>query len=128
MEKEAKKLTKRDYYGELKELLSNIEVENKSMLIEFIDNQINALDARNEKAKERAAAKRAEGDELRAVVKSVLTEELQTADDITSKIEGEDITKSKVVARLTQLVSNEEAVKEEVKTEDGKKRMAYKLA
>lgn len=127
MEKETK-MTKKEYYEELKEILINSDVEDKEVLIDFVENQINVLNAQSEKAKIRAAEKKAAGDELRAIVKSVLTEELQTAEEITAQIKGEDISKSKVIARLTQLVNNEEAVKEEVKTEDGKKRMAYKMA
>ena len=98
------------------------------MLVEFINKQIEMIDNKSAKAKEKAAEKRAEGDELRAVIKSVLTNEYQTVDAITAQIEGEDITKAKVVARLTQLVNNGEAVKEQGKSEDNKKVMMYKLA
>ena len=123
-----KKMTKKDYYNELKEIIANANVENGEDLVAFCDKQIAQIDAKAEKNKERAAEKRAEGDELRAVVKSVLTGEYQTADDITAQIEGEDITKSKIIARLTQLVKAGDAVKEEAKGEDGKKKMTYKLA
>ena len=78
-----------------------------------------------EKAKERAATKKAEGDELRAVVKSVLTDEFQAIDDIVAQIAGEDVTKAKVTARLTQLVKAEEAVKEQIKVGE-RKVMGYK--
>lgn len=128
MEKEEKRITKRDNYEALKEIVEKSNVENAEMLVEFINKQIEMIDNKSAKAKEKAAEKRAEGDELRAIIKSVLTNEYQTVDAITAQIEGEDITKAKVVARLTQLVNNGEAVKEQGKSEDNKKVMTYKLA
>ena len=125
---EVKKVTKKENYEMLLEIVENSNSEIKAELVEFITKQINSIDAKAAKAKEKAAEKRVEGDELRAAVKSVLTEELQTAETILSQIEGEELTKAKIVARLTQLVKNGEASKEEVKTEEGKKVMAYKLA
>ena len=98
-------------------------------VIAYVDITIAQMDAKAEKAKERGKAKRAEGDDLRAVVASVLTDELQIADDITAQVQAvegyADVTKSKVVARLTQLVKADEAHKEQVKTEDGRKLTAY---
>ena len=125
---EVKKVTKKENYEMLMEIVENSNSEMKAELVDFITKQIESIDAKAAKAKEKAAEKRAEGDELRAAVKTVLTEELQTAETILSQIEGEELTKAKIVARLTQLVKNGEASKEEVKTEEGKKVMAYKLA
>ena len=125
---EVKKVTKKENYEMLMEIVENSNSEMKVELVDFITKQIESIDAKAAKAKEKAAEKRAEGDELRAAVKAVLTEELQTAETILSQIEGEELTKAKIVARLTQLVKNGEASKEEVKTEEGKKIMAYKLA
>ena len=125
---EVKKVTKKENYEMLMEIVENSNSEMKAELVDFITKQIESIDAKAAKAKEKAAEKRAEGDELRAAVKAVLTEELQTAETILGQIEGEELTKAKIVARLTQLVKNGEASKEEVKTEDNKKVMAYKLA
>lgn len=125
---EVKKVTKKENYEMLMEIVENSNSEMKAELVDFITKQIESIDAKAAKAKEKAAEKRAEGDELRAAVKAVLTEELQTAEIILGQIEGEELTKAKIVARLTQLVKNGEASKEEVKTEEGKKVMAYKLA
>ena len=85
------------------------------------------LATKADKAKERAAAKKVEGDELREVVRQVLTEEPQTIDDIVLSIEGDDITKAKVTSRLTQLVKAGIAEKEQVVLEDKRKVMAYRL-
>ena len=123
-----KKMTKKDYYEMLKTTVEGIEVENKEDLLTFIDRELELIENKSVKAKERAAEKRAEGDELRAAVKSILTTENQTIDEIFGQIEGEDLTKAKIVARLTQLVKTGEAKKEEVKSEDGKRIMVYALA
>lgn len=121
-----KKITKKEYYVMLKEVVENSNSENKDELVEFIEKQITLLDNKAAKAKERAAEKRAEGDELRALVEATLTDEYQTIADITEQIDNEDVTKAKVTARLTQLVKDGLAVKEEAKTEDGKKVMVYR--
>lgn len=124
---ENKKLTKKDYYGMLKEIVLTSDVDNKEELEVFIDRQVEIIDNKAEKAKERAAEKKAEGDELRAAIKSVLTEDYQSADDILAQLEGEDLSKAKIIARLTQLVNNGDAEKAQAKAEDGKKFMTYRL-
>ena len=68
-----------------------------------------------------------EGDELRNTVEATLTEEYQTIADIIAQIDDEEISKAKVTARLTSLVKSGIAIKEEAKTEDGKKIMVYRL-
>lgn len=123
-----KKITKRENFESVLEILNNSNVEYKEELINFVTKEIEILDAKAEKAKERAAVRKAEGDALRAAVQAVLTEELQTIDAILSQDEGEELTKAKITARLTSLVNENIAVREEIKTEDGKKVKAYKLA
>ena len=127
---EEKKLTKKDYYGLIKEAVEVAEIESevKDELLAFVEKQVEMIESKAEKAKARAAEKRAAGDELRGVIKSVLTDEFQTADAITSQIDGEDVTRAKVIARLGQLVKNGEAEKTDVKTDDNRTVKAYKLA
>ena len=87
------------------------------------------LAAKAAKAKEKAAEKKAAADELQEKVAAVLTDELQSAEDIAAQVEGEDITKGKVVNRLSKLIEAGVAVKETVKVEGSKtKKMCYKLA
>ena len=124
---EEKKMTKKDYYTLIKEMVEKTNVEEKDELIEFVDKQISQIEAKAEKAKIRATERQKTGDELREKVKSILTNELQTADDITVKIDEEDITRAKIIARLTQLVKIGEVEKEDVETEDGRSVKAYKL-
>ena len=126
-----KKITKREKFEILKEIIrGDVSVEmtaEQADLIDFIDTQIASIDTKAEKAKARNAEKKANGDELRDAVQSVLTNELQTIDAILTQIEGEDVTKAKITARLTSLVKNGLAEKEEVKDEEGRKLKAYKL-
>ena len=122
-----KKTTKRDYYEMLKEIVLNENVEGATELVEFIDKQVSLIDSKAEKAKARNAEKKANGDELREAVQNVLTDEFQTIDAIVSQIEGEEITKAKITARLTSLVKNGIAEKTDVKDDEGRKLKAYKL-
>ena len=122
-----KKITKRDYYEMLKEIVLNANVEGATELVEFIDKQVSLIDSKAEKAKTRNAEKKANGDELRKVVQNVLTNKFQTIDAIVSQIEGEEITKAKITARLTSLVKNGIAAKTDVNDDKGRKLKAYKL-
>lgn len=123
-----KKITKRDNYEELSTIVAGSDSEIKEELLAFIEKEIASIDAKAEKAKVRAAEKKANGDELRDAVQSLLTDELQTADAILVQIEGEDLTIAKIRARLTQLVNAGIAVKEDVKNSENKTQKAYKLA
>ena len=95
--------------------------------------EIALLDKKAAKAKETAAKKRAEGDELTDAVRAALSnEQLEPIADIAARIEGEDVTVSKVTYRLTQLVKNGEAEKGEISIPGGegvkaRKIMGYRL-
>ena len=123
-----KKITKRDNYEELSTIVAESDSEIKEELLAFIEKEIASIDAKAEKAKAKAAEKKANGDELRDIVQSLLTDELQTADAILAQINGEDLTIAKIRARLTQLVNAGIAVKEDVKNSENKTQKAYKLA
>lgn len=117
-----KKITKAEILAIIKEgMADNADV------IAYCDNELVLLENKKIKAKERADAKRAEGDELQAVIKSVLTDVPQTRDEILAHFENADgeLTVGKIQAKLNNLVKFEQASKTEVKTEDGKKRTAY---
>ena len=70
----------------------------------FAENEIELLDKKSAKAKERAMAKKAEADELMDKVKAVLTGEYQTTADLVIAIDDEEVTAGKVQARLKKLV------------------------
>lgn len=129
------KTTKKMYYENLIAYFhgEDVEIENEDF-VEFCQNQIADLDKKAAKAKERAAAKRAESDELTDLVYSVLTDEYQTIADITVVVAETvpDVSASKVTARLTKLFNAGSIEKEQISVEDseGKKRkcMGYRLA
>lgn len=120
------KITKKDRYAQIKEIVAAAEIENQEDILEFIDHEVALLEAKAAKAAERAAAKKTEGDELRAKIQGLLTNEFQTIDDITAQVGDEEITKAMVTARLTQLVKADIAEKEQIKAGD-RKVMAYRL-
>lgn len=125
-----KKLTKKDFYAAIRGMIEGIEMVGEipaDEVLAFIDKTVAQLDAKAAKAKEKAAEKKTEGDELRAAVETILTDELQTIDAIVAQIEDPEVTKSKVTARLTQLVKANIARKEQVK-EGSRKVMAYAIA
>lgn len=121
------KMTKKDWYARIKEVVEESDNEQKEGILEFIDHEVELLDAKAAKAAERKASKKANGDELRTVIQSLLTDDYQTIDDIVAQLEGEDVTRAKVTARLTQLTKAGVATKDVVKTEDSRKVAAYKL-
>ena len=122
------KITKRDYFGMIRTMIEGSGVENEDEILGFIDKEVAVLDARAEKAKERAAKKREESDELRQAIFEVLTDEGQTVADIVDKLDREDITRQKIVARLTQLIKDGKVQKDTAKTEDKKKVTIYMVA
>ena len=121
------KITKVDYFEQLAGIVEASDVDNKEDILKFIQGSIETLENRKRAAQERAEKKKNEPDELADAVKAVLSEELQTADDIAAQIEGEDVTKQKVVARLTKMVNAGIVRKDSIKTDDKRKVMGYAL-
>ena len=127
------KITKREMFEAIKKTFETGSCEFEAdVVIAFCDKEIASLDAKAAKAKERAAAKKAEGDALKDAVAAALTEDFAVIADIAAKVDVEDATVAKVTYRLTALVKDGVAKKEEVTVEgaEGKKRkvMAYALA
>ena len=92
----------------------------------FATKEIEQLDKKAVKAKERAAVKRADGDALTEAVLAVLTNEFQTAADIAAQIEDEDTTVAKISYRLGSLVKNGRVIKEDIKVDREGKRTVLK--
>ena len=104
------------------------EAISDSAVAEFCENEIALLDKKAVKAKERAATKKAEGDELTEAVRAAMSiEEFEPIADIAARIEGEDVTVAKVQYRLTQLVKNGEAEKEQITVPGGEGQKARKI-
>ena len=121
------KMTKIECFEQLAGIVEASDVENKEDILKFIQSSIETLENRKRAAQERAEKKKNEPDELADAIKAVLSEELQTADDIAAQIEGEDVTKQKIVARLTKMVNAGTVRKDSVKTDDKRKVMGYAL-
>lgn len=116
------KMTKKDFY----EVIKNAMADNAEV-VEFCEKEIAALDRKAEKAKERAAAKRAEGDTLVEVVADALNAEefepMATIVERVNTVEGfEEITGAKLVSRMTALINEGRAEKAKISVvgEDGK--------
>ena len=108
--------------------IEDVEITDEDV-VEFCTNEIALLDKKAAKAKERAAEKRAAGDELYASVVATLTSTPATADAIFADnfADVEDLSVAKIRARLSQAVKNGVAVKETVKI-DGKNKVVYTIA
>ena len=128
------KLTKRSVYEALLKMVETGTLEiTEDELKTFCENEIALLDKKAEKAKERAATKRAEGDALTDAVRAALTSEFEPIADIAARIEGDDVTVAKVQYRLGQLVKAGEAEKEQITIPGGegqkaRKIMAYRIS
>lgn len=96
--------------ADAKVTVEGVDVTGQDVL-DYAYKTIEQLEAKADKAKERAAEKKATGDALRAAVEATLTDEYQTGEEITSLIDDPEVTKSKVVVRLTALIKEGKAHK-----------------
>lgn len=128
------KITKREMFEALVAYAESTDMEvqvgettvTAADFVAFATKEIEQLDKKAVKAKERAAAKRAEGDALMDEVLAVLTSEFQTAAEVAAQIEDEDATVAKVSYRLGALVKDGKAVKEDIKVDREGKRAVLK--
>lgn len=134
-----KKITKKTMFENLRDLAESGALHMQdfneditdTMVIEFCEKEIAALDAKASKAKENAAKKKAEGDALREVIAQVLTNEFQTIAEVTAQIEGNDVTIGRVTNRLAALATAGIAEKSQITVGEGsakRKIAAYRLA
>ena len=121
-----KKMTKKEMFGLLLELLETAEVAEREELKNFVAHEIEMIENKAEKAKTYKRKKPA--DVLKEQIYTKLDVlEFRTIHDIVSDFNDADITAAKVSARLTSLVKEGLAIKEEIKIEN-RKLMGYKLA
>jgi predicted enzyme involved in methoxymalonyl-ACP biosynthesis len=124
-----KKVTKRENFEAIIAVLNEAGRED---LAKVVAHEIELLDNKAAKAKAKAAEKKTEGDALTAAVAAVLTADFATIADVSAKVvfDGE-VSTAKVQYRLSQLVNNGKAVKEQVTVGEGdskRKLMAYAIA
>ena len=122
-------MTQREFYEFATNVFATVDVEGKEDAMAYIAKATAALDAKNAKAKERAAEKRAASDAMRATIADVIGTEPMTIPDIMAAIETEypDVTPAKVVSRMKALVESEVVTKATIKV-DGRKLTAYAKA
>lgn len=127
------KMTKKEKYEMAIDLITGIDNENTDILVEFFEAEIASLEKKAVKAKEAAAKKKAEADELLELVYGALSdEEFGTIADIVGRLEDVDgVTVGKVQYRLNALAREGRAEKTQITipaTEDTKARkvVAYR--
>lgn len=125
-----KKLTKKDLFGMLAELLEVADVEEteKGLLSEFIAHEVSLIDKKAEKSK--TYKRKKDADTLKdAVAQCLGSDEFRVTSDLVADLVTDypEVTAAKVTARLTALVKEGVAVKEDVKV-DKRTLKGYKLA
>lgn len=122
-----KKITKKDMYNGLIATLTKNFGDEVKEYVDFLQGEIDALDNRAAKEKARRAAKKAEGDDLKDAVANAIGADPITAEDIAEGLADEfpEVTKAKVTYRASQLAKDGVIYKVQVKTEDGRKVVAY---
>ncbi len=120
-------MTKKEMYEGIKAVLVAKGGDEVTEYVEFIDKEVAAIEARAEKEKARRAEKKAEGDVLKDAVMAQIGAEAVTAEQVADALieEYPDVTKAKVTYRATQLVKDGAIYKVHIKTEDGRKIVAY---
>lgn len=111
------KITKREMYEAIKETFETGSCKfDAATVVAFCEKEIASLDSKAAKAKERAAAKKAEADVLMDQVEDALTDEFQVIADIAATVAeaNADATVSKVTYRLGKLVEAGKAEKTQV--------------
>lgn len=111
---------------DLVELTEGLTIEET---LAFLTKQIDLLKGQAEKAARRRESKAAESEELTEIIYEAIMAagKLITAEEIVQNVSIENLTARGVAARVGKLVQNGRVVKEYIKTEDGKKRIAYRV-
>lgn len=112
-------MTKREFLTALMEGTATSE-----QIIEYCTHEIELLDKKALKSRERTNKKRAEGDELRNRIYGLLDDQPQIIPDLLAQLEDDTLTSNKVANRLSQLYNMGLIDKEVVMVEgpDGKHR------
>ena len=124
------KITKREMYEAIKETFETGSCKfDAATVVAFCEKEIASLDSKAAKAKERAAAKKADGDELTELVASALTDEFKVIADIAAAVAetNADATVSKVTYRLGKLVEAGKAEKTQITIPGGEGVKARKV-
>lgn len=128
----ADKITKRDYYNVLRDLVENTEFTedseiNTSNLLEFIDHEVELMNQRAAKSKLYQMEHKAENDSMTNMIYTILSnsDTPMTIADLTNKIT--DATPQKIIYRLGQLFKNGYVAKDTkvIKTDNSSRKVTY---
>ena len=119
------KLTKKQGFEMLQDLLAEVQHEHKEALMNLLDNEIEQLNKKNSTRK-----KKAEADDLKDAVYAILKADSSflTGAEVLAEVSNSlfpEATQAKVTARLTKLV-NEGLVEKKSARIDGRSLMTYK--
>lgn len=118
----ANKITEREIYNSI--LNGTVD---QAVLCEFAEKKLAQLDKRNASAQRRAAAKRAEGNEITEGIFGVLSAERMTREQV-AQAYGSELSVAKVGSRLNQLVEAGRVQKETIKVANAEGKMVNKVA
>lgn len=111
---------------EMFNLIAEVCADNED-IVEFCSGWVAKLEKKKAKAAERAAEKRAVGDELYAAVINSVGDSLVTAEEVLALFDNDDtLTLAKVRTRLSQGVQRGALEKESIKMEGGKSKVHYR--
>lgn len=123
------KITKRDNYNTLYELVSNagLDTETETRLHDFIDHELELMAQRAEKSKKYQKAHKAADDAMTDAIMDVLSNSTDPIciSDIVDKIQ--DASAQKVTYRLGKLFKSDKIVKDirTIKTDAGNRRVTF---
>jgi len=123
------KITKRDNYNDLYDLVSNagLDAETETRLHDFIDHELELMAQRAEKSKKYQKAHKAADDAMTDAIMQVLSDATEPVciADIVGKIE--DASAQKVTYRLGRLFKDDKIVKDTqtIKTDKGNRRVTF---
>lgn len=110
------KITKRDFLNNIKTVFTTGESDfEPEVMIAFAEKELAQLTHKADKARERAAAKRAEVDDLYGRIMEVLSEKPKTVAEIVIDLEDAEVTAGKVSYRCSKMAANGEITKTTVK-------------
>ena len=121
--------TKRNALEVIESVFKANDFEFGPEVLEYVAKETAALDHKNEKARERAAERKAKSDDMRETLAGMLSDEPVTVSDLVRNINAvseTEVTTSMVIARMSQLVKADRAAKVQVKS-DGRKLVGYVL-
>lgn len=115
-------MSKRDVLTALSTMnFNDVTVGDVTVTVEdfqdFIQTSLDQLDKRAEATRKKQAEKRQAGDQLRADIKAVLSEDPKTIPEIVDALNNPEVTSAMVVARISQLVKLGEVFRSEVRVD-----------